>query len=249
MMNYDESTSKIKEWFLSSDLICLDGTPNTIKGLSQHALRNNWLRRKAKGQGRAMEYHISSFHPDVQNQLIVKHITNQDEQAAFREYLKNYQPTPKSNVSAVKPLTEFKEWSTLPVYDVHAAAGAGTLVHSEYTIDTLLIPTSLLAEFGLSETISTIIYVDGDSMEPTLSHGDRLLVDTREQQHPVTNGVYVIRIDEAVYVKRLRWDIASGKYNIISDNIDYPVFQIDHNNGRNFKIIGKAIAPVFKKIL
>jgi phage repressor protein C with HTH and peptisase S24 domain len=59
----------------------------------------------------------------------------------------------------------------------------------------------------------------------------------------------VIRIDEAVYVKRLRWDIASGKYNIISDNIDYPVFQIDHNNGRNFKIIGKAIAPVFKKIL
>jgi phage repressor protein C with HTH and peptisase S24 domain len=239
----------MKEWFLTSELIGIDGLPNDINYIGQKARRNKWLSRKASGNGRANEYHISSFHPDVQNQLIVKHITNQDEQAAFREYLKNYQPTPKSNVSAVKPLTEFKEWSTLPVYDVHAAAGAGTLVHSEYTIDTLLIPTSLLAEFGLSETISTIIYVDGDSMEPTLSHGDRLLVDTREQQHPVTNGVYVIRIDEAVYVKRLRWDIASGKYNIISDNIDYPVFQIDHNNGRNFKIIGKAIAPVFKKIL
>jgi phage repressor protein C with HTH and peptisase S24 domain len=239
----------MKEWFLTSELIGIDGLPNDINYIGQKARRNKWLSRKASGNGRANEYHISSFHPDVQNQLIVKHITNQDEQAAFREYLKNYQPTPKSNVSAVKPLTEFKEWSSLPVYDVHAAAGAGTLVHSEYTIDTLLIPTSLLAEFGLSETISTIIYVDGDSMEPTLSHGDRLLVDTREQQHPVTNGVYVIRIDEAVYVKRLRWDIASGKYNIISDNIDYPVFQIDHNNGRNFKIIGKAIAPVFKKIL
>jgi phage repressor protein C with HTH and peptisase S24 domain len=239
----------MKEWFLTSELIGIDGLPNDINYIGQKARRNKWLSRKASGNGRANEYHISSFHPDVQNQLIVKHITNQDEQAAFREYLKNYQPTPKSNVSAVKPLTEFKEWSSLPVYDVHAAAGAGTLVHSEYTIDTLLIPTNLLAEFGLSETISTIIYVDGDSMEPTLSHGDRLLVDTREQQHPVTNGVYVIRIDEAVYVKRLRWDIASGKYNIISDNIDYPVFQIDHNNGRNFKIIGKAIAPLFKKIL
>lgn len=239
----------MKEWYLSTELIELEHTPDTVKSISQLARRNNWLSRKAPGKGRAMEYHISSFHPDVQNQLIVKYITNTDEQTAFREYLKNYQPTPKSNVSAVKPLTEFKEWCSLPVYDVHAAAGAGTLVHSEYTIDTLMIPTSLLSEFGLSETTSSIIYIDGDSMEPTLSHGDRLLVDTREQQHPVTNGVYVIRIDESVYVKRLRWDIASGKYNIISDNIDYPVFQIDHNNGRNFKIIGKAVAPVFKKIL
>jgi phage repressor protein C with HTH and peptisase S24 domain len=239
----------MKEWFLSTELLGLKGLPKNVNGIGQKARLNKWLSRKASGNGRANEYHISSFHPDVQNQLIVKHITNKDEQAAFCEYLKNYQPTPKSNVSAVKPLTEFKEWSTLPVYNVHAAAGSGTLIHSEYTIDTLMIPTSLLAEFGLTESIASIIYVDGDSMEPTLSHGDRLLVDTREQQHPVTNGVYVIRIDDSVYVKRLRWDIASGKYNIISDNIDYPVFQIDHNNGRNFKIIGKAIAPVFKKIL
>ncbi|MGY5617296.1 S24 family peptidase [Vibrio cincinnatiensis] len=239
----------MKEWFLSSDLIGLDGLPDNINSMGQTARRNKWLSRKASGKGRALEYHISSFHPSIQNQLIEKYVTNKDEQDAFREYIENYQPTQKSNVSAVKPLTDFKEWCALPVYDVHAAAGAGTLVHSEYTIDTLMIPTSLLDEFGLTESIASIIYVDGDSMEPTLSHGDRLLVDTREQQHPVTNGVYVIRIDESVYVKRLRWDIASGKYNIISDNLDYPVFQIDHNNGRNFKIIGKAIAPVFKRIL
>lgn len=239
----------MKEWFLSTELLGLEGLPKNVNGIGQKARLNKWLSRKASGNGRANEYHISSFHPDIQNQLIVKHITNLDEQAAFREYLKNYQPTPKSNVSAVKPLTEFKEWCKLPVYDVHAAAGAGTLVNSEYMIDSLMIPVSLLDEFGLCESNASIIYVDGDSMEPTLSHGDRLLVDTREQQHPVINGVYVIRIDDSVYVKRLRWDIESGKYNIISDNIEYSVFQIDHNNGRNFKIIGKAIAPVLKKIL
>lgn len=240
----------MKEWYLTKDLIGLDGLPNSINNIGQHARRNNWLSRKAIGGGRALEYHISSFHPEIQNQLIERCITNKDEEVKFREYLKNYKSDkPLSNVSKVIPMTEFKEWSELPVFDVHAAAGAGNLVHSEYAIDKLMIPTSLLAEFGLSDKTSSIIHVDGDSMEPTLSHGDRLLVDIRELQHPVTNGVYVIRIDDSVYVKRLRWDIANGVYNIISDNPIYSVFQVDHNNGRNFKIIGKAVAPLFKKIL
>ncbi|MEZ8154300.1 S24 family peptidase [Vibrio splendidus] len=153
-----------------------------------------------------------------------------------------------SNVSKIVPMSEFKAWSELPVYDVHAAAGAGTLVHGEFQLDTLMVPTSLLSEFDLCEKSASIIYVDGDSMEPTLSDKDRLLVDTRELQHPVSNGVYVIRIDEAVYVKRLKWNIAKGVYLIVSDNQDYEAFEIDHKTGRNFKIIGKAIAPVFKKI-
>lgn len=157
-------------------------------------------------------------------------------------------PALVSNVSKIMPVSEFKAWSELPVYDVHAAAGAGTLVHSEFQLDTLMVPTSLLSEFDLCEKSASIIYVDGDSMEPTLSHKDRLLVDTRELQHPVSNGVYVIRIDDAVYVKRLKWNIAKGIYVVVSDNQGYEPFEIDHKTGRNFKIIGKAIAPVFKKI-
>ncbi|CAK2727880.1 MULTISPECIES: LexA family transcriptional regulator [Vibrio] len=153
-----------------------------------------------------------------------------------------------SNVSKIVPMSEFKAWSELPVYDVHAAAGAGTLVQGEFQLDTLMVPTSLLSEFDLCEKSASIIYVDGDSMEPTLSDKDRLLVDTRELQHPVSNGVYVIRIDDAVYVKRLKWNIAKGVYLIVSDNQDYEAFEIDYKTGRNFKIIGKAIAPVFKKI-
>ena len=40
-------------------------------------------------------------------------------------------------------------WSELPVYDVHTAAGAGTLVQGEFQLDTLMVPTSLLSEFDL----------------------------------------------------------------------------------------------------
>lgn len=96
---------------------------------------------------------------------------------------------------------------------------------------------------------SAIIFVDGSSMIPTLDDGDRVLVDLRETQHPVKDGVYVIRIDEAVYIKRLRWDIARGVYNVISDNTDYEPFEINHNNGRDFKVIGKVVSTVMKAVL
>lgn len=241
----------MREWFLSSELSGLDGMPTSNTGVSQKGRRNKWLSRKSLGSSRILEYHISNFHPDIKKQLIARHISDPQE---AEQLLRLTEPTEEiaketSNISRVMPMTEVKEWCELPVFDVHAAAGAGSLVHSEYQVDRLILPTSLLAEFSLSPTTASIIYVNGDSMEPTLSDGDRLLVDIREQQHPVVNGVYVIRIDDAVYVKRLHWDIPKGTYDVISDNASIQApFEIDKNSGRNFKIIGKAIAPVFKKI-
>ncbi len=193
-----------------------------------------------------MEYHISNFGPEVRKRLIETYVTDKSEQ---KQLLEKFETLPPSNAYGLKPLDEFGEWAKLPVYDVHAAAGAGALNQSEYQIGVFSLPIELLFEYGLKPDYSSVIFVDGDSMEPTLSHRDRLLVDIREQQHPVANGVYVIRIDDAVYVKRLQWDIENGVYKVISDNLKYPAFNINHKNGRNFKIIGKAVAPVMKKIV
>ncbi len=236
----------MKEWVMSDLLIELDGMPNTITGIGQKARRNKWLKRKAIGHARAVEYHMSNFHPDIQKQIIERLVTDKDEQ---KKLLEKDWSLPPSNAHGLKPLDEFEDWAKLPVYDVHAAAGAGALVQSEYQIGVFSLPIELLHEYGLKPDYSSVIFVDGDSMEPTLSHRDRLLVDIREQQHPVANGVYVIRIDDAVYVKRLHWDIENSVYKVISDNLKYPAFNINHKNGRNFKIIGKAVAPVMKKII
>lgn len=246
----------MREWFLSTELAGVESMPKTRQGISIKASRNNWLKRKASGRGSAVEYHISSFYEDTQKSLIVTYgseieRSRMDEVIAqLKESAKKYDSSlPPSNVSAIMPLDEIKDWCSLPVYDVYAAAGAGTLIHSEYQIGTFRIPYELLREYGLNEDNSSVIFVDGDSMEPTLSDRDRVLVDISEHQHPATNGVYVIRIDDAVYVKRLHWDIEKGVYNVISDNLKYSPFHIDHNNGRNFKIIGKVVSIVMKSIL
>ena len=222
----------MKEWFTGNELSQLDVMPNSSRAVAVKAKRNNWLsRRVASGSG-ALEYHISNFHEDAKKEIFEKLVT-----------------LPKGNVSRVMPIDAVADWCSLPVYDVHAAAGAGTLVQSEYQIGTFQIPCELLHEYGLNEENSSIIFVDGDSMEPTLNHKDKLLVDISEQHHPASSGVYVIRIDDAVYVKRLYWDIENGLYNVISDNLKYASFKIDHTNGRNFKIIGKAITTIMKPVL
>lgn len=73
----------MREWFISSELLGLDGMPNTIVGVSQKARRNNWLKRKASGNGRAFEYHISNFHPDIKRQLIKKYVTDSKDATAL----------------------------------------------------------------------------------------------------------------------------------------------------------------------
>ncbi|MEZ8102205.1 MULTISPECIES: helix-turn-helix domain-containing protein [Vibrio] len=247
----------MKEWFRGVELIEIDGMPNTRQGINTNAHRNNWLKRKAMGRGSAVEYHISNFHEDVQKLLIEKYGTEQDLRNAKEVIerlrvngleLARQQPEP-SNVSKIVPLSDYEDWARLPVYDVHAAAGAGTLVQSEFQIGVFSIPVALLHEYGLKESYCSVIFVDGNSMHPTVSDKDRVLVDIRETPHPAKDGVYVIRIDDAVYIKRLNWNIAKGIYNVISDNPKHESFEINHNNGRNFKIIGKVVTTVMKAVI
>jgi len=59
----------MREWFLSTELVEIQGLPNTVGGISIKAKRGNWKSRKASRQGSALEYHISNFHEDVVAQL------------------------------------------------------------------------------------------------------------------------------------------------------------------------------------
>src|SRR3546814_7604642 len=48
----------------------------------------------------------------------------------------------------------------------------------------------------------SIIHVHGESMEPTLRDGDEVLVDSSDQGSRLRDGIYVLRADEALVVKR-----------------------------------------------
>ena len=68
----------------------------------------------------------------------------------------------------------------------------------------------------------SIVRVQGDSMSPTLNAGDDILVDLADCEDRLRDGIYVLRIDEALVVKRLALSPRGGRATIQSDNPAYP---------------------------
>jgi phage repressor protein C with HTH and peptisase S24 domain len=66
-----------------------------------------------------------------------------------------------------------------------------------------------------------VIAVDGDSMEPTLRQGDLVLVDFGQTRPQRQDGIYVIRTDGGLQVKRLQVEVATTRVTILSDNERY----------------------------
>jgi hypothetical protein len=56
----------------------------------------------------------------------------------------------------------------------------------------------------------SLIRVEGDSMAPTLSDGDEILVDGGDGASRLRDGIYVLRIEDALVVKRLALGPAAG---------------------------------------
>ena len=68
----------------------------------------------------------------------------------------------------------------------------------------------------------SIIRVEGDSMAPTLNAGDDILVDLGDCEGPLRDGIYVLRADDALVVKRLALHPAGRRVTVQSDNPAYP---------------------------
>ena len=68
----------------------------------------------------------------------------------------------------------------------------------------------------------SMIRVQGDSMAPTLNDGDDILVDHNDCQKGLRDGIYVLRVDDSLLVKRLAVHPLGRKVTVQSDNPAYP---------------------------
>ena len=83
-----------------------------------------------------------------------------------------------------------------------------------------------------------VLQASGDSMKPTMSEGDIILVD-RGQNH-LRDGVVAFVFDDTVHIKRLV-NTLNG-IDVISDNKDlYPAYQIDGADKENLDVIGRVL--------
>ncbi|WP_010544269.1 S24 family peptidase [Sphingomonas elodea] len=122
----------------------------------------------------------------------------------------------------------------VPRIDLGASAGPGGWAEDETQRAPFAFPPALLRQLGVRPEAASMVRVAGDSMEPTLSDGDEILVD-RDRCRIDARGIFVLRVEGALLVKRVR--TALGGVELVSDNPSHPV---RFARAGSFQLVGRV---------
>lgn len=149
--------------------------------------------------------------------------------------------SPDQKNSSEAPGTTEDGYITLPRLNICPSAGAGTITEEEMPVDFVRFKEDWLRTvLRLKPENLNIVSVDGDSMEPTLRSGDLIIVDCRTPDS-IKDGVYVIRHDGALKVKRLQ-GLGKGSIKITSDNPRYdPITVGPDSPPEEFSVCGRVV--------
>jgi phage repressor protein C with HTH and peptisase S24 domain len=142
------------------------------------------------------------------------------------------------NIMGVGGSGEPDEYCYVPRVKAVFAAGDGSLVTDDTARERYAFRSDWLAKKG-SVSAMRLVYIDGDSMEPTLKDGDMVLLDT--SQTFVSSGkIYGIRVDDELMLKRL--NKIPGGLEVVSDNRAlFPPFAVDMDETASVEIIGRMV--------
>lgn len=216
--------SSEKVWFSAKELekLALPDLPKQATNITRKALKEHWEKRDAIGvKGGGNEYHVSSFPEAVQKAL---------------GFINNPQPA-KSTAPAI---LEEDELELIPYYEVYASAGNGSFNLEVYEpSDYIGLSRRWLRQRGFRINHLTFFQAEGDSMYPTISDGDALLIDLSEKK-PKDGNIYIIRHGNQTLVKRVQ-GIRNG-IRLISDNKTfYDPVDLTFDESLDLEIIGRVV--------
>ncbi|WP_019013949.1 S24 family peptidase [Elioraea tepidiphila] len=132
-------------------------------------------------------------------------------------------------------------FTSVPEIDVRASAGAGALHDGPESIaGAWLFPEPMLRhELRVRPGDLRVITIQGDSMEPLLASGDRILVDL-SQRVPAPPGIFVIWDGLGVVAKRVEHvpDVDPPTLRLSSVN---PAYQSYERSAEEVNVIGRVI--------
>ncbi|UYT08170.1 XRE family transcriptional regulator [Treponema denticola] len=126
---------------------------------------------------------------------------------------------------------EAKDGFIIPILDQKLSAGYGSDLPDNDSPTAYISVPRFLAKYG---TNLAALYVEGDSMEPTLSRGDMIVCDSCGWSG---EGIYAIQMEGSGFVKRL--SRKPGKLVVISDNPIYMPYEVPFES-EDIRIIGRV---------
>lgn len=138
-----------------------------------------------------------------------------------------------------EPVARRSEFVTVPVYDVRAAAGPGALVATEQVESTVAFREDWVrSAIGLPPSRLGVIGAVGDSMYPTICHGDALLLEL-EPREMIEGAIYAIQRDGELMLKRPQRLGAKGLV-LRSDNPAYEPVRYTPEEASALHFVGRV---------
>ena len=133
----------------------------------------------------------------------------------------------------------FCDFIHVPLHDVQGSCGAGSVIHSEQIVDYLAFKRDWVSRVATDPQRLALIEAAGDSMLPTISSGDLLLIDlcvARVEQ----DAIYAINVDGMLFIKRIQKRL-DGTVIVKSDNAAYEAQRFTPEEAAQLRIIGRVI--------
>lgn len=245
--------AKRSELGLTQDRIAAELGEGVTQGAVSHFMngRTALSLRAASVFAKALQVPVSAFSPKLAEQL--EDMRAVPLMGVVMDSLEAYHASKVGNLSensmVSTPLPEGADedeldgrYAYVPQYDAKAAAGLGSENPHVEIRSTLAFKREWLRVKGAKPDQLIVIYAEGESMWPTINHGDVLLVD-RSRIEPADGQVFVLAGSEGAIVKRLVQG-PLGQWILRSDNEDkkeHPDRYHLRSNGNEHRIIGKVI--------
>lgn len=133
---------------------------------------------------------------------------------------------------------------SVPMTSLKVSAGTGQeWFTGDLTGEMISIPKRVARRYPSNSNFAAAEVV-GDSMEPTLHSGEPVVF---VKDHIEGDGIYVLSVRGELFVKRLEFNRFLNRIRIISDNVKYPVTEVNPDND-DISILGKVVIWVHGEI-